>query len=99
MTGTADPVATAWAALARSAAAAECTVALVDGDAAPWWSATFAGDAVWLTLDAGMDAEAWLAALPKAELSIPDRLVADCYVERDGGRALVSLLVLDPDAS
>jgi hypothetical protein len=91
-----DPVATAWAALSRSAATAGCVVSLIEGDAAPWWSATFAGDAVWLTIAAGPDAARWLAALPDAELSIADRLVADCLVEQDArGRTTVSLLILD----
>lgn len=95
-----DPVVVAWAALFRSAAAAGCAIRLVEGDAAPWWSATFAGGAVWLTiaLDPGGDADRWLAALPDAELPIAGRFVADCLVEPGApGTATVSLLILDAD--
>lgn len=100
MSAPTDPVATAWTTLSRAALAAGCAIALVEGDAAPWWSATFVGDAVWLTIafDRSPAADRWLAELPEADLPIVRRLVADCLVEPlSPTTATVSLLVLHVD--
>lgn len=97
-----DAVDATWHALRRSAEAAGCPAARVAARSRPWWSATFAGHRVLLTLTvpAGDRLDAWLATLAEADLSLDGRFVADCAIDRlaatDGGiEVALSLLVLD----
>lgn len=96
-----DPIAPTWCALRRSYGSG-ATLRLLADRATPWWSATFAGHRLALTLAAppGPALDRWLEGLSEAELPIPGRLVADCLVERavevDGEvRIDLALLVLD----
>lgn len=91
-----DPVRIVGDALRRSAAAAGGEIAVIAGNATPWWSATFAGHRVWLAIDGRM-LDPWLASLPEVELVVPGLLVADCTVDAvaASGSSIVSLLVLD----
>ncbi|MDG2534307.1 hypothetical protein P6144_11655 [Sphingomonas sp. HITSZ_GF] len=86
-------------ALEASAEAAGCPVTLAESDWARWASATFTGARHLLALTAPPSPalDAWIAALPEAELRLRGHLVADLVVEhvrRAGDSVRVSLEVL-----
>jgi len=79
------------------ATVAGVSAVLLDARARPWVSATFVGERYRLVL-ALPDHEAaatWLASLPEAEMTVPNRIVADLTVRRDGAEAVVEALLLD----
>jgi hypothetical protein len=61
---------------------------------APWTSATFVGEQLWVTVTGLLPAD-WLAALPDADLPVPGGFVASCAVEPTPTGATLILLVLD----
>ncbi len=77
--------------------AAGIEVAVLQSESTPWASATFNGARHFLTLssdDAGFDA--WLAALPEADLPMRGHLVADVVVTaRNGREAEVNVLTVE----
>lgn len=85
-------------ALVAHAARGGVVVAIVEANWERWASATFAGARHALTLEAaaGDALDAWLAALPEADLSFRRTLVADLTVVavRRGDPVHVSLEVL-----
>ena len=81
-------------ALERSAAVLGCEVALSHETTTPWASATFVG-AQHRVAVSGTALDAWLAALPEAELVLSGCFVADCVVDPAPGGALLTLLVLE----
>jgi len=97
-----DALDATWHALRRSSEAADCPATRVAGRSRPWWSATFAGHRVALTLLAasGDALDAWLATLAEADLPLAGRIVADCAIDHvasteRGIEVALSLLVLD----
>lgn len=54
---------------------------MVEAQATPWASATFAGARHRLTLNVEGDAGSWIAGLSEADLPIRRQLVADLVVE------------------
>jgi hypothetical protein len=80
--------------LERSAAALGCTVALSHEATTPWASATFVGAQYRVAVGGGA-LDAWLAALPEAELPLSGCFVADCTTEPAPGGAMLTLLVLE----
>lgn len=86
-------------AVIASAARGRCAVTVAASDSVPWASATFAGARHSLTLSAapGPVLDAWLAALPEADLPIAGHLVADIVVidvAREPGAATVAVEAL-----
>lgn len=85
--------------LVAHAAAAGCTLAVVEAAWVRWASATFTGARHTLTVS-GADDRAlagWLAALPEAELPLAGHLVADIVVAglaRADGRLTAALEAL-----
>ena len=74
--------------LSESAADAGCPARIVDEDERPFASATFTGTLHRLVLASAPGAtgpgpalDAWLAALPEAELAVPGLVVIDLAVE------------------
>ena len=57
------------------------TATVVEAQATPWASATFAGARHRLTLNVEGDARSWVAGLSEADLTIRRHLVADLVVE------------------
>lgn len=81
-------------ALRRSAEVAGCAVMLSHESETPWASATFVGGRHQVEVT-GEALDAWLAALPGADLPMNGHFVASCDVERRGGGAMLTLLMLE----
>lgn len=74
-------------ALVAGARAAGCDLAILDTSSRPWASATFVGERVDLTMRCqDGPAEAWLATLPDADLSVRGCFVADLAVRGVAGQ-------------
>ena len=89
-------------AVERDARRAGCVVAIAATEATHWASATFVGARHRLTLDGadGSILDAWLDALPEADLPIRGHLVADLVIvsrHRAAGRmaALIEALTVE----
>lgn len=89
-------------ALGASARAAAVAVAVTGARARAWASATFAGarHEVMLAGERSTAADAWLAALPEADLPLRGHLVADLSVMRvarsgDGFTAAIEVLTVE----
>ena len=93
MSGGRDPTRQLLRALARSAAAAGCTVELAPESLTPWASATFVGGRHRVAVT-GAGLEHWLADLPEAELALCGCYLASCEVEATATGAVLTLLVL-----
>lgn len=89
-----DPTGQLLRALARSAAAAGCTVELRRESLTPWASATFNGGVHCVSV-AGKGLEHWLADLPATELPLCGYFVASCDVSATASGAMLTLLVLE----
>jgi hypothetical protein len=86
-------------ALTTSAATAGCPVEIADSDWTRWASATFTGARHLLALrgEASSALDAWLAALPEADIALRGHLVADVVignVRHVSGTVTISLEVL-----
>lgn len=89
-----DPAGRLLRALARSAAAHGCAPELRHETSRPWASITFTGMQHRIgAIGTGLDA--WLAALPEADLAVPGSFVASCDVTAIPGGAVLTMLVLD----
>lgn len=85
-------------ALGRSAAPLVVTSSVIRQR--PWASALFAGERLTVAVAAqdGERLDAWLAALPDAELAVRGGFIASAEVTaRAAGRATLDLLVIDGD--
>lgn len=89
-----DPARLLLRALHRSAAAAGCAATLSHEAETPWSSATFTGGQHRVAVT-GADLDAWLTALPEAELTMNRHFVASCAIEPRADGAMLTLLVLD----
>ncbi|WP_419807251.1 hypothetical protein [Sphingomonas sp.] len=90
----ADPARLLLRTLRRSAAAANCVVALSHEAETRWSSATFVGGQHRVAV-MGDAIDGWLVALPEADLPMNGCFVASCAVERTATGALLTVLVLE----
>ena len=95
----ADPTILLARALRLSAQAAGVTMFVVGSAERDWASATFAGvrHRLDLAVEPGARLDAWLKALPNADLRLRGHLVADLTVDRRDGTIVLDVLTLRAD--
>lgn len=91
-----DPTVLLVRALRNGARAAGATVFVIATDETAWASATFVGvrHRVDLVAEPGAALDAWLAALPDADLNLRGHIVADLAITRDGDGVTLHVLTV-----